>query len=54
MNAYIAFKLLQNLSLRGETLKFVLEWTENKDFQGEIGAQLQSYINTINWENLYQ
>jgi hypothetical protein len=48
-NAYIAFKLLQNLTLRGETLKFFLEWTKNSDFQGEIAAQLQSYINTINW-----
>lgn len=51
INAYVAFKLMKNLSLR-DSLEVEIEWMRNHDYGGFLAPYMTAYANSLNWKEI--
>lgn len=54
LNAYISYKMLKNVNLRGGSLEVLLDWVRNNEYHPEISSELHSFLNKLNWESLFE
>lgn len=53
INAYISYKMLRNAKIRGGSLEILMDWVHNNDIHPEVSAEVHIFINSLNWENLF-
>ena len=53
INAYISYKLLRSTKIRGGSLEVLMDWVHNNDIHPEISTEVHLFINSLNWENLF-
>jgi hypothetical protein len=54
INAYISFKMLRNSKIRGGSIEIIMDWVHNNDIHPEISNEVHTFINNLNWENLFE
>jgi hypothetical protein len=49
INAYIAYKLLHNQSLRGGSIRIECDWIGKHNVDHEMSSEVHMFVNARNW-----